>query len=169
MNWTRTTFACSQRLILLLVIAVASVQGSSCRRKEVPTVTAAPKDGPVSDGILEGLQKELATARTLNVDIAERVKFVRPVLKCVERISATEWRAHFGYSNTSSHELAIPVTLFNRFWPPPLDRSQPTVFGPGSKDDVARVAFNPLGGTAWVLGSDFAMANSRSPTCPPKR
>jgi hypothetical protein len=170
MNWTRMTSPRSRHLSLVLALA-ALTEGSSCRQKEaaVAPTPAPPKAGPVSDGILEGLQKELAASRTLNLDAAERVKFVRPVLKCVEVVSKTEWRAHFGYVSTSKDELAISVGLFNRFWPPPLDRSQPTVFGPGSRDDVARVAFNPLGSTAWVLGSDFVLADAHSPPCPAKR
>jgi hypothetical protein len=156
--------------MLLLMIALASTSGA-CRHKEVAAPTLAPPPhlppatGVVSDGIVEGLQSELEKARTDNGETAARVKSVRPVLNCVEPLSATEWRAHFGYTNTSSEEVPISVSFFNRFWPPPLGRDQPTVFKPGSREDVAQAKFNPRSSTAWVLGSAFAMANGHSTPC----
>ncbi len=160
--------------MLLLVIVLACSGSGACRHKEVDAPTLAPPPnlppatGVVSDGLIEGLQSELEQARTANSGTAERVKSVRPVLNCVEPLSATEWRAHFGYTNTSSEEIPISVSFFNRFWPPPLGREQPTVFAPGSRDDVAKVKFNPRSSTAWVLGSAFAMANGHSTPCAPK-
>ena len=60
---------------------------------------------------------------------------------------------------------AVAVSIFNRIWPPPLGGGQPTVFKPGSRDDVAKATFNPLGFTAWVLGSDVVIANAHSRPC----
>ena len=148
----------------LILMALGTTGGTACRRKDAATIANADP-APVSDGIVEGLQRELTTAQRLNADTADRVKSVRPTLKCVETTSPTEWRAHFGYTNTSSDAVTIPVGLFNRIWPPPLGRAQPAIFAPGAKEDVAQATFNPLGSTAWVLGSAFVMASARSTPC----
>ena len=151
-----------------VVMALGASLGSGCRRKDngaVVDASAVPNAVAASDGILEGLRQEMATARRVNADTADRVKAVRPTVKCVESISSSEARAHFGYVNSSNDDVTITVSLFNRFWPPPLGRSQPTVFVAGSKDDVVPVPFNPLSATAWVLGSDFVMANAHSTAC----
>src|SRR5664279_1480727 len=96
---------------LYLLIATALIALSACRRKDSEAASVAGHaaassvryltgDAAVSDGILAGLQRELDNARKVNSSGVERVKAVRPVLDCVEAISATEWRAHFGYVNS---------------------------------------------------------------------
>ena len=159
------------RLLILAVIAAAS----ACKSKEPASVVVVKpvvynQDGavPGSDGILEGFQREVAAARTLNPETAAEVQPVRPVVECVEALSATEWRAHFGYVNTASDSIEIPVSVFNRVWPPPLERGQPTRFSEGTRKDVLAVRFNPLGSTVWVLGTSFAVASPKSPRCPNK-
>jgi hypothetical protein len=136
--------------------------------KHVPPKFALPgtTTGVVSDGIADGLQREVEMAARTHADAAERVRTVRPVLKCVEATSSSEWRAHFGFTNAGSTEVAIPASLFNRFWPPPMVRGQPKVFAAGSKDDVVQVAFDPRSSTAWVLGAGFALADAKSTPCP---
>ncbi len=150
---------------LLIVAALVMIGGCRQKRAEEVKIVPAVAGGDGSDGILEGLQQELEAARNQDAVTAERIKPVKPVLTCVEALSATEWRAHFGYANSSSAEIPISVSIFNRFWPPPVSRSQPTVFSSGSREDVAQVAFNPRSSTAWVLGSAFAMANGSSAQC----
>jgi hypothetical protein len=160
------------RLLILAVLAAAS----ACKSKEPQTVVEVPKpvaynrDGsvPESDGILEGFQREVAAARTFDAQTAARVQPVHPIVDCVEPLSATEWRAHFGYANDASDTIEIPVSVFNRVWPPPLARGQPTRFGEGTRKDVLGVKFNPLGSTAWVLGTAFAVATPKSPRCSKK-
>lgn len=150
----------------VLIIAML-VMGGGCREKRSEEVKVAPAvaSGDMTDGILEGLQQELEAARKQDAATAERVKPVKPVLKCVEALSASEWRAHFGYVNSSTDPIPITVSIFNRFWPPPVGRSQPTVFASGSREDVAQVTFHPRSSAAWVLGSAFAMANGSSTQC----
>src|SRR6478609_1783729 len=87
--------------------------------KHTPPKVAAPGSttGTAPDGIAEGLQREIDASIRIHADAAERVKAVRPVLKCVETSSSGQWQAHFGFINSGSAEVAIPVSLFNRFWP----------------------------------------------------
>lgn len=146
----------------LIVAALVMIGGCRQKRAEEVKVVPAVPSGDVSDGILEGLQQELEAARKQDAVTAERIKPVKPVLECVEALSATQWRAHFGYTNSSREEIPISVSIFNRFWPPPVSRKQPTVFLSGSREDAAEVTFNPRSSTAWVLGSAFAMANGSS-------
>jgi len=149
----------------VIVVVLAMAGGCRQRRTREVKVVPAVASGDVSDGILEGLQQELEAALKQDPATAERVKPVKPVLKCVEALSPTEWRAHFGYANASKDEIPISVSVFNRIWPPPVSRSQPAVFASGSSEDVVQVAFNPRSSTAWVLGSAFAMANGGSTQC----
>lgn len=158
---------------LLIVAAIAA--GFACKRNEPKSVVVVRpvvynQDGsvPASDGILEGFQREIAAARTLNAENAARVQPVRPIVDCVEPLSPTEWRAHFGYASDASDQVEIPVSVFNRVWPPPLERGQPTRFGQGTRKDVLSVSFNPLGYTVWVLGTTFAVATPKSPRCSTK-
>jgi len=154
-------------LTLPIVLTLAAVCGG-CRSKQpepVKPAVAAVAGGDVSDGIVEGLHRELEAARRFDPGTAERVKAVRPILNCVEALSANEWRAHFGYSNSSGHEIPVSVSVFNRFWPPPIGRAQPDVFSSGTRDNVVQVTFHPRSSAAWVLGSAFAMADGRSAQC----
>jgi hypothetical protein len=163
---------------LLVIAALTLTALIACRRRDAdagrgvatPIASAPPtryivSDAAVSDGILAGLQRELETAQKVNPADAERVKALRPMVDCVEAVSATEWRAHFGYANSSSGDVSVSASLFNRFWPPPLARQQPEVFAPGSRSNVVQVTFNPLSSTAWILGSGYAVADSHSIRC----
>ena len=155
----------------LLVLMMMSA--GACRKKQPEDVKyAAPRAtnrvpvGPISDGIVEGLKREVEMSSRTHADSAELVKNVRPVLKCVEASSSGHWRAHFGFTNAGAAEVSIPASLFNRFWPPPMVRGQPKVFESGSRDDVVQVAFDPRSSTAWVLGAGFALADAKSTQCP---
>ncbi len=127
------------------------------------TTAAAPA------AIAEELQREVDAAAHAHADAAARVKTVRPVVKCVEPSSSGQWQAHFGFTNSGSAAVPIPFSLFNRFWPPPMVRSQPKVFAAGSRDDVMQVPFDSRSSTAWVLGAGFALADANSARCPSRK
>ncbi len=161
-----------QRHVTWLLMVFMMMSAGGCRKKQPEAVKYAPPaaasrgpTGPISDGIIEGLTREVEMSSRTHADAAERVKTVRPVLKCVEAASG-QWRAHFGFANSGSTEVSIPASLFNRFWPPPMVRGQPKVFAAGARDDVVQVAFDPRGSTAWVLGAGFALADAKSTQCP---
>jgi|GEM_PF-5389894 len=109
------------------------------------------------------LQSEVSALRKRDPDSCDRVDSLKPVLKCVERVSHHSYVAHFGYYNGSSHAITAPVGEHNRFFPPPKDRGQPTDFVPGFLDDVVQVPF--VGLSAWVLGNHFEIATKYSKSC----
>jgi hypothetical protein len=159
-------------LVLTTMMAAGACRKQQQQPEEVkyaqPRVAGVVPTGNVSDGILEGLQREMDAASKAHTDAADRVKTVKPLLKCVEQVSLTSWRAHFGYTNSAANDVEIPNSLFNRFWPPPLVRGQPKIFSSGSRDDVVQADFDPRGSTAWVLGSGFVLASNKSTLCPKK-
>lgn len=162
---------------ILTALLLVTASGGGCRKqpesppepvKHIPPKVAAPGSttGTVTDDIREGLRREIDASTRLHADAAERVKTVRPVLKCVDASSSGQWQAHFGFTNSGSAEVAIPPSLFNRFWPPPMVKGQPKVFAAGSREDVVQVPFDPRSSTAWVLGVGFALADAKSTQCP---
>jgi len=164
-----------RRAIWTLPAVLLMIMGAGgCRKQQPEAVKATPPKvampgattGVVSDGIEDGLKHEIEATARIHADAAERVKTVRPVLKCVEPSPSGQWRAHFGFTNSGSAEVTIPASLFNRFWPPPMARGQPKVFAVGSGDDVVQVAFDARSSTAWVLGAGFALADAKSTQCP---
>lgn len=119
----------------------------------------------VAEDVSTRIRHELATAAKLDPQAAAKMNTVRPVLKCVEKVSDTEWRAHFGFNNPTPAPVTIPVGFYNRIWPPPISQQQPTVFPRGSAADVVQVKFNAASSTAWILGTSFQEAKVTSPPC----
>jgi hypothetical protein len=154
-------------VLSMIMIAAGCRKQQPDEVKYAPPKVAAPgaSTGTVSGGIVEGLKREIEMSARSHADAAERVKTVRPVLKCVETSASGPWQAHFGFTNSGSGAIAIPASLFNRFWPPPMVRGQPKVFVAGARDDVVQVPFDPRGSTAWVLGAGFALADAKSTHC----
>ncbi len=95
-----------------------------------------------------------------------------PLLDCVVDNGDGTYTAHFGYSNSSSSAISLPVGPKNKFEPPPQNRGQPTVFQPGEHHDVFTVTFNGSK-IKWMLKADGdrrhqvdADANSGCPVPP---
>ena len=167
-NWTLPALL----LMLMSAGACRKQQPEEAKQPEavkyIPPKVAVPgtTTGTAPHGIAEGLQREIDATTRVHADAAERVKTVRPVLKCVEALPSGQWRAHFGFTNSGAADVSIPPSLFNRFWPAPMVRGQPKVFAAGSRDDVMQVPFDPRSSTAWVLGAGFALADAKSAQCP---
>jgi hypothetical protein len=137
---------------------VAGAGGGAC------STEGASTQEPSTNEISNQLQNELDTAAKQDSLTFNSVKSVRPVLKCVEKLSATSYKAHFGYSNTGS-TLTIPVGFYNRFWPSPINRGQPTTILSGTQADVAQVPFSAFSASVWVLGTRFDIATKYSKAC----
>ena len=90
---------------------------------------------------------------------------VRPVLNCVDKVSTTQFIAHFGYINLTTSTQTINVGPLNRFFPDPANRGQSTVFSAGLNNNQFQVPFD---GTLliWGLDGNAAFANSASARCP---
>src|SRR5438552_4065441 len=92
---------------------------------------------PATDQMINQLQSELDNAPAVD----SRYKNVKPIFKCVEKVNSSTYKAHFGYSNSNSTAVPIPVGFYNRFWPGAINRGQPTTFQPGTFSDVVQVTF----------------------------
>jgi hypothetical protein len=121
---------------------------------------------PVADELTTQLQAELDAAATVNAATAASVRPVRPLLKCVDKLSSTSYRAHFGYSNSSTASIPIPVGFYNRFYPNPQGRGQPTTFLAGSHPDLLQMTFSSNSLAAWILGSSVVVATRTTSLCP---
>jgi hypothetical protein len=142
----------------LIGLTLAATAGGACTEEGSSNVNA--------DEIATRLQAELEAGATLNAATAASVRPVRPVLKCVDKLSSTSYRAHFSYTNSSTSSIPIPVGFFNRFFPDPSNRGQPTTFAAGTHADVVQVTFSSSSFVAWVLGSGVAAATKTSALCP---
>lgn len=112
------------------------------------------------------IQAELDAAAQADPASFARAQPVRPTLKCVENLGNRHYGAHFGYSDGATSAIAIPVGFFNRFWPPPVNRGQPSTFAPGAQADIVQVPFESFSAAIWVLGNHFAIGTRFSKACP---
>src|SRR5262249_46787836 len=65
---------------------------------------------------------------------------VIPTVTCVDFVSGSTYRAHFGYTNPSL-SVAFPVGALNSVSPAPADRGQPTNFQSGVVADAFTADF----------------------------
>jgi len=145
----------------LVALALIAGVGGAC--------SANPEDASDSTGqeeYVKQLQSELDGASASDPASFNAFKPVKPILKCVDSLGNNQFKAHFGYTNSASTSISIPVGFFNRFWPPPISRGQPTVFAPGSQADVVDVTFSGFSASIWVLGDHLAIATKFSKKCP---
>ena len=145
------------------LLALAAVASGACAGQE----SDDNGSDPVADATTARLQAELTAGTALNPATAASVRPVKPTLKCVDKLSSTSYKAHFGYVNTSSSSISIPVgSFYNRFFPNPTGRGQPTVYLAGTQPDVVQVTFSSQSFVAWVLGSGAITATKNSKLCP---
>lgn len=92
------------------------------------------------------------------------VSSVLPLPGCVSKISATSWRATFGYESTASRAVLVAVGTQNGFSPGTGGLGQPERFEPGRHKNAFSVAFggSPL---SWTLGTNKVSVSSTSPAC----
>jgi hypothetical protein len=90
---------------------------------------------------------------------------VKPVLECIVKQSDGSYRAYWGYTNSSSSNVTIPVGSSNTFTPAPADRGQPTVFTPGTKHSVFSTVFPASGSVTWKVQGTSVTATKRSKCC----
>ena len=98
-------------------------------------------------------------------------KVIHVSVDCVSR-GATTYDATFAYANDNAVPETVPVGTDNYFSPPPNDRSQTTVFAPGSHHGAFTVKGIPNGTKlAWTVAfggsSRTATASSSDRSCTP--
>ncbi len=77
---------------------------------------------------------------------------VKPILECVFHDPGTgQYDALWGYTNTSTIPVTIPVGSQNSFSPSPADRGQVTTFSPGTHDNVFVVSWSGASDLTWAL------------------
>jgi hypothetical protein len=67
---------------------------------------------------------------------------IKPVVERVVALGPGQYRATFGYDNTGSVPVSMPVGAENRFFPDPQDRGQPTMFLSGRRAEAFSVVFD---------------------------
>ncbi len=149
--------------ILLILAAGAS---GACSNEMASDNGSDNGSDPVAEATRVQLQSELEAAASTNAATSASVRPVKPTLKCVDRLSSSSYKAHFGYVNTSSSAIPIPVGFYNRFFPSPADRGQPTNYLSGTQADVVQVTFSSSSLVSWVLGSGVVIATRSSKLCP---
>jgi hypothetical protein len=93
---------------------------------------------------------------------------VKPILECVFHDTGTgtgtgQYDALWGYTNTSTIPVTIPVGSQNSFSPSPADRGQVTTFSPGTHDNVFVVSWSGASDLTWaLLHSDTASITSKA-------
>jgi hypothetical protein len=93
---------------------------------------------------------------------------LRPVVDCMDDLGGGNYRAHFGYENTTGRTREVRVGLLNFFVPQPRDQGQPTTFLVGEHQDVFTVDFAVGDGwdrVAWWLSAHRALVTANTPLC----
>ncbi len=151
----------ANRSIVVFTFLTVGALGACSNEEATPS-----EEDPAAAAVTIQLQGELNAAATLNAATAATVRPVKPTLKCVDKLSSTSYRAHFGYTNSSTSSIPIPVGFFNRFFPSPDSRGQPTTFLAGSHPDILQVTFSSSSLMAWILGSGVVVATRTTALCP---
>ena len=143
----------------LLLVASLTLMAASCAEEASDDAADLASDRAGQE-IARTLEQEMSAAT------ASSYGSVKPVLKCVEKLSSTSYRAHFGYTNSGSATISIPIGFNNRFYPNPQGRGQPTSFLRGTQADVVQATFSSSSAVAWVLGYTIQIATTSSAKCP---
>lgn len=94
---------------------------------------------------------------------------VLPTISCVTRPVDGQQLAYFGYVNPNSNVVSVPIGQpENYVSPSPVDRGQPSFFGPGTQSDVFAVPFSSGGSVTWTLqGTPMTASDDPSVYCGP--
>jgi hypothetical protein len=92
-----------------------------------------------------------------------------PTLDCVVTSASGELTAYFGYTNTGSNSISIPIGDDNSIFPGIADQGEPTTFDIGAYPKVFAVTFDPVifPVVSWTLNGLEANADDQSPQCAP--
>jgi hypothetical protein len=92
---------------------------------------------------------------------------VTPVLDCYVDNRDGSWTAVFGYQNTTSTTVTIPVGPDNKVTPTTYGTPQPTTFAPGLHHGAFSVTVTRGAGPMWHLDQDNLAARKKSTSaCP---
>jgi len=118
--------------------------------------------------VLTALLAVLAPVTTPTVASAadyNGLRYVSPVLNCIQAGTNGAYTAVLGYENTSSSTFTISGS-YNQFYPSSYDGSQPTVFRSGTHNGVFSLPVRS-GTVYWRLADDLlTIRSSAAPACP---
>ena len=104
--------------------------------------------------------------------VAAAASSLQPYVTCYWPNADGTYTLDVGYTNTTSSTLTYPVGPQNYVTPNPKDRGQPTVFYPGTHDNVWAPTLTQAdlsAGADWVVHGAHASASIRSiPQCASK-
>ena len=90
----------------------------------------------------------------------------QPIVECVFHDTGTgQWNALWGYDNTSGSVQDIPIGSGNYFSPGAQGQGQPTVFQPGTVNNVFTTTWSGSGSLTWDLNGQSASATTSSTKC----
>ncbi len=87
-----------------------------------------------------------------------------PTFNCVWHDTGGNWTAVFGYQNSSTYDITVPVGSLNFMSPGPADAGQWTTFPTGTVGSAFTVPFSPPRLT-WTLVGSTATGSSSGKTC----
>ena len=90
---------------------------------------------------------------------------IQPILERVIPLGNGNYRATFGYNNSSHTSISIPIGPQNSFSPSPASRGQPTLFLPGLHHGAFSVVFTG-GPLYWTVGGASTVASSVGASAP---
>lgn len=112
-------------------------------------------------GLLAALTIGIAAA-----PVAGAAGTVKPKLECVFKVPDRDntYIAVWGYENSGSAAVEIPIGTDNRFDPTPQGRGQPTKFAVGRQTNVFTVTWDGTN-LSWRLNGDFVTGSRNSKAC----
>jgi len=104
----------------------------------------------------------LSSARCLQ---PARVVPVLPIAECVDILTDGSMTVHFGYQNTGTASINVPIGVNNRFIPGKEDIGQPTEFFAGRVTDVITTKVPAGASVRWIIGTSYADGNVATKRC----
>ncbi|GCE28073.1 hypothetical protein KDA_35570 [Dictyobacter alpinus] len=137
---------------------------TNLRLKAVPTPTRAPIVATPTPVPIATTPPQV-TPTSIAVVPAVGPATVKPILECVQPNGSGGYMARFGYINTGSSGVSIPVGPDNMIFPTQYSSSLPTYFAPGQNDDAMEVFVSGNGVAAWMINRTSATALPYAPQC----
>ena len=92
---------------------------------------------------------------------------VKPIAECVDIQTDGSMVVHFGYQNTGSAAVKVPIGENNRFVPGNEDVGQPTEFFTGRVSNAITTKIPAGSSVRWLLGSAYADGDVTTQRCEP--
>jgi hypothetical protein len=137
----------------LVELALDELQAAHLLQAEVAPAAAVTRRQALTAFATAGLSLALlpVVAKTAS---AQGGHTLVPLLDCVVNNGNGTYTAYFGYLNSGSEVIDLPVGSKNMFVGGDKDRGQPTAFFPGEHTSEFAVVFGALETVKWMLKAD---------------